>query len=46
MFRFDLEKDDPLLHKHVTLRVNTNGHVLHAFLNKHHLGNYKRNLIQ
>ncbi|KAL0543715.1 hypothetical protein IC582_018819 [Cucumis melo] len=34
---FHLEGSDPLFGKRVKLRVNTRGHILHAFVNKKHI---------
>ncbi|XP_068666380.1 beta-galactosidase 7-like [Aristolochia californica] len=33
-----IEKNDPIFNKEVTLRVNSSGHVLHAFLNRKFVG--------
>ncbi|XP_058109027.1 beta-galactosidase 15-like [Magnolia sinica] len=33
-----MSKSDPIYSKHMTLRVNTTGHVLHAFFNGKHVG--------
>ena len=33
--------DDPILGKDLTLSVNTTGHVVHAFVNRERIGNYR-----
>ncbi|KAJ1378444.1 Glycoside hydrolase, family 35 [Sesbania bispinosa] len=36
----DIKEDDPIWSKDLKLRVNTNGHVLHVFVNEGHAGSH------
>ncbi|KAJ4825001.1 Beta-galactosidase 15 [Turnera subulata] len=38
MTSVNIKEDDPVLAKNVTLRVNGTGHILHAYMNGHHIG--------
>ncbi|XP_068666341.1 beta-galactosidase 7-like [Aristolochia californica] len=40
MTTVQIEKSDPIFNKEVTLRVNSSGHVLHAFLNGKFVGSH------
>lgn len=39
-FSVDISNDDPIWGKDLTLSVNTSGHILHAFVNGEHIGNF------
>jgi hypothetical protein len=42
-FSFNVKNTDPILGKDTTLQVNTGGHIIHAFVNGRHVGNYHLN---
>ena len=42
-FSFNVKNTDPILGKDTTLQVNTGGHIIHAFVNGRHVGNYHSN---
>lgn len=39
-FSVDISNDDPIWGKDLSLSVNTSGHILHAFVNGEHIGNF------
>ncbi|ESQ33661.1 hypothetical protein EUTSA_v10006871mg [Eutrema salsugineum] len=41
MTTVNLKEQDPVLSKNMSLRINSTAHVLHAFVNGEHIGNYR-----